>query len=112
MTFAEGGGTSSKLSDSGQTTVPVVALDDVLHGHAVNFIKLDIEGAEPEALRGAQRLIEKNRPGLAICLYHSPEHLWSIPLWVQGLNLDYCLYYRAYQHNTFETVFYAIPQNQ
>jgi hypothetical protein len=84
-------------------------LDDVLHGQEINLIKLDIEGAEPEALRGARRLIEKYRPGLAICLYHHPHHLWSIPLWVHDLNLGYRLFYRAHQHNTFEAVLYAVP---
>jgi FkbM family methyltransferase len=110
LNFSEGGGTSSKLSASGPSLVPVVALDDVLYGQPVNLIKLDIEGAEPDALRGARRLIEKYRPGLAVCLYHYPHHLWSIPLWVKELNLDYRLYCRAYAHNTFETVLYAIPQ--
>jgi FkbM family methyltransferase len=109
LSFSEGGGTSSKLSASGPSMIPVVALDDVLHGQPINLIKLDIEGAEPDALRGARRLIEKYRPGLAVCLYHDPHHLWSIPLWVKELNLGYRLYCRAYAQNTFETVLYAIP---
>ncbi len=74
MSFSEGRGTSSKLSASGSSLIPAVALDDVLHGQPLNLIKLDIEGAEPEALQGARRLIEKYRPGLAICLYHYPHH--------------------------------------
>jgi FkbM family methyltransferase len=110
MNFSDGGGTSSKLSVSGPSLIPVVALDDVLHGQPINLIKLDIEGAELDALQGARRLIEKYRPGLAVCLYHYPHHLWSIPLWVKELNLDYRLYYRAYAQNTFETVLYAIPK--
>jgi FkbM family methyltransferase len=110
MNFSEGFEMGSKLSDAGPTMVPVVALDDVLHGQPVNLIKLDIEGAEADALRGAQRLIKKYRPGLAICLYHYPQHLWSIPLWVEGLNLDYHFYCRTHAHNTFDTVLYAIPE--
>jgi choline-glycine betaine transporter len=90
--------------------VPVVALDDVLHAQPVSLIKLDIEGAEADALQGARRLIEKYRPGLAICLYHFPHHLWSIPLWVAELNLAYRFYYRAYEQSTFETVLYALPE--
>jgi FkbM family methyltransferase len=109
LNFSEGEGTSSKLSASGPSMIPVVALDDVLHGQPINLIKLDIEGAEPDALQGARRLIEKYRPCLAVCLYHYPHHLWSIPLWVKELNLDYRLYCRAYAQNTFETVLYAIP---
>jgi len=109
MNFSEGAGPASKFSETGPALLPVVALDDVLHGQPINLIKLDIEGAEPEALRGARRLIEKYRPGLAVCLYHYPHHLWSLPLWVKGLNLDYRLHFRVHGHNTLETVLYAIP---
>jgi FkbM family methyltransferase len=110
LRFSEGGGSSSKLSEAGEAQVPVVALDDVLHGQPVNLIKLDIEGAEADALQGARRLIHEYRPGLAICLYHYPHHLWSIPLWVAKLNLRYSLYCRTYAQSTFETVLYAIPE--
>jgi FkbM family methyltransferase len=109
LRFSEGESTSSKLSESGSSIIPVVALDDVLHGQPVNLIKLDIEGAELDALQGAHGLIEKYRPGLAVCLYHYPDHLWTIPSWVADLKLDYRLYCRTYAHNTFETVLYAIP---
>jgi FkbM family methyltransferase len=109
LRFSEGEGTSSKFSEKGTSELPVVALDDVLQGQPVNLIKLDIEGAEADALRGARGLIEKYRPGLAVCLYHYPHHLWSIPLWVRELNLGYRFHCRAYAHNTFETVLYAIP---
>jgi FkbM family methyltransferase len=109
-TFSEDGGSSSKLSETGAAHVPVVALDDVLHGQPVNLIKMDIEGAEADALQGARRLIQEYRPGLAICLYHYPHHLWSIPLWVAELKLGYSLFCRTYAQSTFETVLYAIPE--
>jgi FkbM family methyltransferase len=110
LTFSEGGGSASRLSQTGKSIVPVVALDDVLIHQPVNLIKLDIEGAEPEALLGARETITRDRPALAVCLYHYPHHLWSIPLWLESLQLDYRMYCRVYQQNGFETVLYAIPQ--
>jgi FkbM family methyltransferase len=110
LKFSENSGSSSKLSEAGAAQVPVVALDDVLHGQPVNLIKLDIEGAEAHALQGARRLIQKHRPGLAICLYHYPHHLWSIPLWIAELDLGYAFYCKTYAQSTFETVLYAIPE--
>ncbi len=101
--FAEGDGTSSKITDVGNSILPVVALDEVLHGIDVNLLKFDIEGAELDALKGSQKIIERCHPGLAMCLYHHPEHLWSIPLWIASVYADYRFYYRAYEHNTWET---------
>jgi len=43
---------------------------------------MDIEGAEPDALRGASELLRKHLPVLAVCLYHRSEHLWQIPLYL------------------------------
>jgi FkbM family methyltransferase len=110
LKFSDGENGASRLSETGASTVPVVALDDVLIHQPINLIKLDVEGAEPDALQGARHLIEKFRPNLAICLYHYPHHLWSIPLWVHDLDLGYRLYYRAHQQNSFDTVLYAISE--
>jgi hypothetical protein len=42
------------------------------------FIKLDVEGAEPEALIGGRQTITSHRPTLAVSAYHQPDHLWSL----------------------------------
>jgi FkbM family methyltransferase len=110
LRFAGGSGAASGLSDAGAVHVPVVALDDVLIHQPVNFIKLDVEGAEPEALQGARGIIARDLPVLAVCLYHYPHHLWSIPLWVESLKLGYRLYFRAHHYNSFEIVLYAVPK--
>jgi len=91
-------------------TTPVVRLDEALANEKVSLIKMDIEGFEPQALEGARELIEKQRPALLICVYHRPEHLWTIPLWISDLNLGYKLELRHHGKSSSETVCYAIPK--
>jgi hypothetical protein len=70
---------------------------------------MDIEGAEPNALRGAAGIIRAQRPKLAICVYHDFRHLWEIPLYVKSLNPGYKLYLRHHTPLEYETVCYAVP---
>jgi hypothetical protein len=71
---------------------------------------MDIEGAELEALMGAKNLIARNRPHLAIGVYHCLDHLWRIPFMIHEWHLGYRFYMR--QHNPlFDTVLYAIPED-
>ncbi|MNC55831.1 hypothetical protein D3C75_1053850 [compost metagenome] len=86
----------------------MVSLDSVLNGQRASFIKMDIEGAEMEALQGAQNTIVKHRPRLAICIYHKPEDILEIPLYLKSLVPDYKFYIRHYSNYTIETVLYAI----
>ena len=74
----------------------------------MTFIKMDIEGAELEALRGAESIIRKQRPKLAICVYHKPEDIWTIPMYILSLQNDYRLFLRHYSFGDTETVLYAI----
>jgi len=94
----------------GEIVIPVCSLDDVLTTNPVNFIKMDIEGYEKEALRGARELINNNKPCLAISLYHHPEDLWEIPLLIENICPD-TYTYNIFVHtlNTFESVIYAKP---
>lgn len=73
------------------------------------YIKMDIEGAELEALWGARKTIAKHRPVLAICAYHTSEHLWQIPLLIQAIIPDAKLMLRRYAEGAFEVVWYGIP---
>jgi FkbM family methyltransferase len=107
--FSTGQGTSSAVSETGDGVIQCVALDDALPSFRPNLIKMDIEGAEYDALLGARRMIERHRPGLAICLYHRPDHLWTIPLLVASWLPGGRHYLRAHAHNTFELVYYWMP---
>ena len=108
--FSPGGGAASSLQPHGETQVQVVSLDDVLPTFAPTFMKFDIEGAEPQALRGAARLISRYQPTLAVCVYHAPEHLWTLPILIRQRWPNYRLALRSHQFNGFDLVAYAIPR--
>lgn len=78
----------------------------------VDFIKLDIEGAEQDAIDGAQKLIKKYTPILAICIYHKAEDWYKIPQKILDINNNYKIYLRHYMEGIYETVLYFIPINK
>lgn len=98
---------ASKIDTQGSHYVQCVALDDVIADFEPTFIKMDIEGSEYNALMGAETLIEKNRPDLAISVYHKIEHMWEIPLFILKMNPCYKLYFRCYDAYGMETILYA-----
>ena len=69
---------------------------------------MDVEGAELRSLEGAKKTILKNRPKLAICIYHKPEDMITLPEFVLGLGLDYKLYIRSHSNAENEVVMYAV----
>lgn len=108
LAFGGGDRSASALRESGEEVVQCVALDDCLHGAAPTFIKMDIEGAEYEALLGARGIIRRDRPAVAVCVYHDLSHLWSIPQLLREIEPEYRLALRAYGGAGFETVAYGI----
>ena len=74
--------------------MPVITIDDVLGDRPLTYVKMNIEGAEIEALRGGRNAIRRWTPRLAISAYHRPSDLWRIPQLVLELNPDYALYLR------------------
>jgi len=100
--------TSSSINSSAGRQGRVVRLDDHLAGATVTFIKMDIEGAEINALRGAERTLTSSVPKLAISVYHQPAHIWEVPLLLKKLVPDYRIYLRHHSTQEFETVCYAV----
>ncbi|MCI8801092.1 MAG: FkbM family methyltransferase [Lachnospiraceae bacterium] len=105
---AKGTDGSHVAEGEGNCQVPVVALDEVVYDYAPTFIKMDIEGAEQEALEGCRKIIRDYRPKLAICLYHKPDDLFRIPVMVKEMNPEYRIYVRQYSDTKYETVMYAL----
>ena len=90
-------------------TIESVSLDDFLAGREVTFIKMDIEGAEVEALLGAKKTIAEQKPRLAISIYHKKDDIWKIPKIIRAYCPDYRFYLRHYSFSDYDTVLYAIP---
>ncbi|MEL7624278.1 MAG: FkbM family methyltransferase [Clostridiales bacterium] len=100
-------GTNSQIAENGTDAVQMITLDEAVDDE-VTFIKMDIEGSELEALKGAKKTILKYKPKLAICIYHKPEDFIDIPLYINNILPEYKLYMRHYTNNTYETVLYAV----
>ncbi|MBR1702185.1 MAG: FkbM family methyltransferase [Lachnospiraceae bacterium] len=112
LLFSANGPSGSFLTKgSGEISVDTVALDDIVpFSERVTMIKMDVEGAELESLKGAKGVICRDRPKLAICIYHKPEDLVEIPLYIKKLIPEYKLYIRHYANDATETVLYAVTQ--
>ncbi len=83
---------------------------DNLINDRIDYIKLDIEGAEQDTIVGAKNTIKKYRPILAICIYHKAEDWYKIPKLVLAIEKDYDIYIRHYMEGIYETVMYFIPK--
>lgn len=106
----QGAHVTDETPDNGDMTVHCVALDDVAEelGISPTFIKLDVEGSELEALKGAEKILKRDKPKLAICVYHKPEDIITIPAYIKAVRPDYKLYIRHYSNWVVETVLYAV----
>ena len=110
LRFASGQDTGSHISAGGDTFIQSVSVDEALPNFRPNLIKMDIEGAEDGALRGARRVIAEHRPGLAVCVYHRPADLWQIPLRIRAITGDGGKFYlRLHGFSGLELVCYWVP---
>lgn len=115
ISFSAKGDTHSLVG--GSTQVEAVAIDDCVFSERISRIKLDIEGSEKQALRGAYNTIKRNRPILAICAYHRIDDLWNIPIMIHAIVPDYAIYLRSYDdHATDEEMWdgvcYGVPDER
>lgn len=93
------------------SAIPVLSLDSTLSSNPPNFIKMDIEGAEEQALLGAEKIIRQYHPTLAISIYHRHDDLWRLPQLIKNFYPDYELYIRHHFWGPWETVLYCVAPN-
>lgn len=108
--FDDAGTPSAAIAERGRHSVRVVTLDELTASMPDPlFVKLDVEGAEPDAVRGATRTIRERDPRLAVCVYHEAAHLWQLPLELAALRSDYRLHLRTHGEDGADLVCYAVP---
>ena len=86
------GGPGSCISQDGVNTAKIIDIDTYANEKGlprIDFIKMDIEGSEMDALQGAAHSIRKYKPKMAICIYHKLHDMWKIPLYIKQLRPDY-----------------------
>ncbi len=109
LKFDATGGGGAGISQTGTIEVECVRVDDKFFESAPSFMKFDIEGAELDALAGAHKTIEAYKPVLAVCIYHLPDDLWTIPLYIKEKYPFYDIFVRTHQYDGLDFVLYAIP---
>lgn len=100
-------GPGSFMAEIGKDKVTAVSLDKILEKRRVTYIKMNIEGAEKEALQGAKHIIQTQHPMLAIAGYHKTRDFWEIPLQIHSYDTSYRLILRSYM-NHISFIYYAV----
>jgi len=92
------------------SSFPFISIDDYVHEHniQVDVIKMDIEGGEYDALKGAENTLRKFQPRLMISAYHRPNDLWVLRELIQQINPNYKFYFGHHTPVQWESVLYAI----
>lgn len=103
---------TSKMIAGGSAKVECRKLDDVPWPKTPSYIKMDIEGAEPDALAGASKLLASEHPVVAVCVYHRSQHLWEVPQQIHSISEDYDIFLRRYAEDCWELVCYAVSRNR
>lgn len=98
--------------DSCECDIETAVIDDYFKDIKVGFIKMDIEGAERKALAGGMRTIKRDRPILAISIYHGLEDVVEIPKMLMRELNNYHFVVRHHSYTYSETVLYGVPAEQ
>lgn len=110
LTFANNSNMDSKICKTEEgIKIATTTIDNIVGDDAVTFIKMDIEGAELEALKGAKNTIIKNKPRLAISIYHNPIDILEIPTYINTIAPHYIYFIRHHTSIDKDTILYALP---
>lgn len=97
LTFSSKAGRQSTISAEGED-VETITVDELFNNKTVTYIKMDVEGAEIEAIEGAKETLELQKPKLNIALYHRSEDIFEIPLKIAEINPEYKFHLRRHPY--------------
>lgn len=101
---ANGNVNDKKTVPNEAATVSVTSIDSIQAREQHLFIKMDIEGSEAAAIRGAEKTIREKRPFLAVCAYHRPSDLFMLPALMKSINPNYRIFLRGGLHYTYYAI--------
>ena len=97
----------------GNQAVPMTTIDLFSQTHAApTFIKIDIEGFEPQCLEGAKTVIAATAPVVAVCVYHLQSHIWDILLQLDSYHSEYSFSLCPHLADGWDLVLYAVPRSR
>jgi FkbM family methyltransferase len=97
----------------GAEIVPITTIDEFGHaGLAPTFVKIDIEGFEPQCLAGAKRTIADSSPVVAVCVYHLQSHIWDIVIQLHSYSRNYSFRLCPHVADGWDLVLYAVPETR
>ncbi|MDR3251537.1 MAG: FkbM family methyltransferase [Tannerella sp.] len=108
LPFRADGNMLSMITDDSDSYIDVDTIDNIVAGEPVTYIKMDVEGAELEALKGAEQTIRKYKPILGISIYHRQSDLTDIPAYIKKIAPEYEFYFRVHKKLAIDTVLYAV----
>lgn len=111
VAFDAQAGSASAVKESGHDQITMTTLDDEIQD-TVSFVKMDLEGWELKALRGASRHIVDESPKLAIAVYHHSSDFRLVFDFVTRLRDNYCVYLRHYTEGWSETIMFFVPSSE
>jgi FkbM family methyltransferase len=112
LRFRDDASRGAIFANDGAIDMSVTTIDDVLGDRRLTYVKMNIEGAEIDALQGGRNAICKWLPRLAISAYHRASDLWRIPEVILEMSSEYELYLRQHDGGIIETVLYALPRSE
>jgi FkbM family methyltransferase len=103
---------SQQVTGGDSVEVACVSLDEIFADGRCDYLKLDIEGAEWDAIGGASGLIGRDRPIIGVAIYHKPTDIFDLPLALMEATSDYDYHMRSHDDDGIDLVFYAVPHER